>query len=139
MGPMASNGVPVRLSATLADRARKAAAIQERSLTEQVEHWARLGERLEATVSSSAVAQVKAASHDPKLDERIAMAGTPEGQRRARELIRSRGGPWYGAAPDDPKVAIRYDTDGTQTRGRMVNGAFVPITAKAGKRSRRSA
>ena len=128
------SSVPVRLSAQLAERARKVAAVQERSLTEQVEHWARLGELVESAVSNGAVTQLKTASHDPGLRERIAVAGTPEGQRKARKLIARRCGPWYGAAADAPGVTIRYDSDGRQTRGRVVQGAFVASVARRQRR-----
>lgn len=131
--------IPVRLSAQLAERARKVAEVQDRSLTEQVEHWARLGELLESAVSGAALQQLKTVSRDPKLKERLAVAGTPEGQRRARELIARTGGAWYGGAPDDPEVIIRYQGDGTQTRGRVVDGAFVASVPRPGKRPRRSA
>jgi hypothetical protein len=130
-------GVPVRLSAWLTERARKAAAFQDRSLTEQVEHWARLGERVEAALTSESVKRLKAASHDPKLEGRL--ADTAEKQRQTRDLVMSRPGPWYGIAPDDPTVIIRRDPDGTETRGRSVDGKFVPLAAPARRGRRRSA
>lgn len=123
------SGIPVRLSSALARRAREAALVQDRSLTEQVEHWARLGELVEAVVSNTAVHQLKAVSHDEHLRERLAAADTAAGQRKTARLIRKRGGPWYGTAPDDPRVIIKYDADGSRTRGRIVKGKFVPSRA----------
>lgn len=85
-----SNGIPVRLSAQLAASARSAARTQERSLTEQVEHWARLGQQVERVVMASTVARLKARSHDTKLDERLEFAATAEGRAKALELIQAR-------------------------------------------------
>src|SRR5688572_13416943 len=111
--------IPIRLSATLADRARKVAAVEERSITEQVEHWARLGELVEAALSSSSVRQLKRVSHDERLRERLAVADTSRGRRKAAQLIRAQRGPWYEIASDDRRVIVRHETDGRQTRGRL--------------------
>jgi hypothetical protein len=132
-----ATGVPVRLSAQLAERARKAAEIQERSLTQQVEHWARMGELLDEVINRTGI-RLKAASHDPDLQARLAAADTAEGKRRTRELITSRGGPWYSVDPSDRRVLIRREVDGTETRGRSVNGRFVADAPARPKRARRS-
>src|ERR1700733_1356753 len=66
-----ANGVPVRLSARLAQSARTAADVQDRSVTEQVEHWARLGQVVEAAISAGATHRLKVQSHDPELANRL--------------------------------------------------------------------
>src|SRR5689334_18285391 len=105
-----ANGIPVRLSAELAAQARTAAATQERSLTEQVEHWARLGQVVEETILAATVQRLKTRSHDPALSSRIAHAMTPEGQAKAAQLIRSRNPVRHGLAADG---SIRSVTDRT--------------------------
>lgn len=85
-----ASGIPVRLSGELAARARVAAATQDRSLTEQVEHWARLGQAVEDAVLAATVQRLKARSHDPALDERLAFASSPAGQAAAAKLIAER-------------------------------------------------
>ena len=85
-----ANGIPVRLSADLAARARTAASAQERSLTEQVEHWARLGQVVEEAVLSATVQRLKARSHDPELSARLARSMTPAGRAKAEQWIRDR-------------------------------------------------
>jgi hypothetical protein len=94
-----ANGVPVRLSADLAARARTAATTQERSLTEQVEHWARLGQAVEDAVLAATVQRLKARSHDPGLSGRLAHSMTAQGQAKAAELIRRRNEVRYGTGP----------------------------------------
>jgi hypothetical protein len=86
--------IPVRLSAQLATRARQVASTQDRSLTEQVEHWARLGELVENAVSAATVQRLKAQSYD--IEARLAYSQTPEGRAKARALIESRNPVRYG-------------------------------------------
>jgi hypothetical protein len=87
--------IPVRLSARLATRAKEVAALQDRSLTEQVEHWARLGELVEnAGVSALTVQQLKAKSYD--FDARLAFSQTADGRAKALALIESRNPVRYG-------------------------------------------
>ena len=105
-----ANGVPVRLSADLAARARTAATTQERSLTEQVEHWARLGQVVEDAVLAATVRRLKARSHDPELSARLARSMTPDGQARAAELIRSRNAVRHGIDAKGAIHAVRAST-----------------------------
>jgi hypothetical protein len=86
--------IPVRLSAQLATRAKQVASLQDRSLTEQVEHWARLGELVENAVSAATVQRLKAQSYD--FDARLAFSQTPEGRAKALALIESRNPVRYG-------------------------------------------
>jgi hypothetical protein len=85
-----SNGVPVRLSEALTARARAAAAVLERSLTEQVEHWARLGQVVEEAISANTLHALKSRSHDPELGARLAFADSTAGQQHAIRLLRDR-------------------------------------------------
>src|SRR5262245_46419659 len=91
-----ANGVPVRLSQALTLSARAAAEVLDRSLTEQVEHWARLGQVVESAISARAVQLLKARSHDPELPQRLALATTAAGRARAAQLIRKRNEVLHG-------------------------------------------
>lgn len=105
-------GIPVRLSAQLATRAKEAAQIQDRSLTEQVEHWARLGEAVEAATSASTVALLKAASYGQSIDDALSFARSPEGRAHAKVVIER----------DNP---VRYEQSG---------GKITKLTARARKK-----
>ena len=59
-------------------------------MTDQVEHWARLGQVVEAAVSAATVARLKARSHDPTLDDKLAFARSGDGRAKAVALIASR-------------------------------------------------
>ncbi len=94
-------GPPIRLSAALALHAREAAAVQDRSLTEQVEHWARLGQVVEQTVLATTVEKLKAISYDAQLPKLLASADTLAGRRKAAKLVRERNVVRYGIEGDE--------------------------------------
>jgi hypothetical protein len=91
-----TESIPVRLSAALASGARTASRVCDRSLTEQVEHWARLGQVVEAAIAAPTTQHLKALSHDPELADRLAAARTDDGRARAAELIRARNAVLHG-------------------------------------------
>jgi hypothetical protein len=99
--------VPVRLSAQLASQAQAEAKFQERSMTEQVEHWARLGQIVEAAVSASTVARLKARSHDPELHTRLAYARTARGRASAAAFIAKRDPVRYVAGTGNAVVQVK--------------------------------
>ncbi|TMQ16729.1 MAG: hypothetical protein E6J90_23260 [Deltaproteobacteria bacterium] len=101
-----ASGVPVRLSEGLAGSARAAAEVLDRSLTEQVEHWARLGQVVESAISARAVQQLKARSYDPGLANRLALATTPAGRANAAKLIRERDPIRHGIGKDGTIVRV---------------------------------
>jgi hypothetical protein len=96
------------LSAALALRAREAAAVQDRSLTEQVEHWARLGQIVETTVLGSTVAKFKAIAYDAELPKMLAFADSAAGRRKAAKGIAARHPVRYGMV--DGKIIKIDDT-----------------------------
>jgi hypothetical protein len=110
-----ANGIPVRLSADLAARARSIASTQERSLTEQVEHWARLGQVVEDAIMAATVKRLKARSYDPDLAVRLARAMSAEGRAQAADLVRSRNPVRHGIGRDG---AIRVERATTSRKKR---------------------
>ena len=81
-------------------------------MTEQVEHWARLGQVVEDAIMMATVQRLKARSHDPQLAARLADAMTADGRARAAAMIRSRNPVRHGISPDG---AVRVER-GTKTR-----------------------
>jgi hypothetical protein len=53
-------GMPVKLSDALVNAARKEAAAADRSITAQIEHWAKLGQSVEAALRHEDALAVKA-------------------------------------------------------------------------------
>ena len=104
-----AHGIPVRLSAALTMRARSASHAADRSLTDQVEHWARLGQVVEAAISAGTTELLKLRSHDPELGQRLEAARTDAGRARAAALIAGR----------DP---VRHGVDGRGQPVRVTRG-----------------
>ena len=109
-----ANGVPVRLSEGLAARVRASAAVLDRSLTEQVEHWARLGQIVESVISAGAVERLKTRSVDRELSQRLDAADTPAGRARAATLIRERNPVRHGL--DTSGALVRSGRRGNRTK-----------------------
>lgn len=109
-----ANGVPVRLSAALTERARSAAVVHDRSLTDQVEHWARLGQQVEAVISASTVERLKALSHDEHLPELLATADTPEWRAKVVTGLRKLHPVRYGV--DERGAIIGVTRSGKRTK-----------------------
>ena len=58
-------------------------------MTEQVEHWARLGQVVEAAISADTMQQLKAQSYDEGLEDALGVADTAQGRASAAMLIRA--------------------------------------------------
>jgi hypothetical protein len=109
-----SNGIPIRLSAALTESAREVASVLDRSLTDQVEHWARLGQLVEAAVSNDVVTQLKARSYDANIPKLLAYADTAEGKAKAVALIRELNEFRHGS--DDAGSVYRVDRAGKKAK-----------------------
>jgi len=68
-----SSAVAIKVSAELADSARKEAGHADRSLTGQIEHWAKLGRAAEAIMPSQVAAALKRCAGDLEALEDEAM------------------------------------------------------------------
>lgn len=89
-------GTSVRLTKGLTERARSEARLQDRSLTEQVEHWSRLGQIVEEAIAATTVARLKARSHAADLVKRLGFPDTPKGRAHALALITNHDPVRYG-------------------------------------------
>jgi hypothetical protein len=130
-------GTPLRISEQLIREAKKAAHLQERSVTAQIEHWAKLGMAVEMAVSLNATTALKAtggnlqslvpdASMRSKLKAALLKIVQSPERGSADEIVRRAGRAIYEADRSDPNLVVRIDPDGTRTRGRMQGKRFVP-------------
>jgi hypothetical protein len=124
---------PVKLSDALVLDARMAGEAFQRSLTSQVEFWARLGRAIEPVLDGTHVLALSRNAAVQSLSACIESVDTPEGRRRVSEYLETRPFPHYERAPDAPGLLVRIDADGKRTVGRFVNRKF-----RAVKRPRRS-
>jgi hypothetical protein len=118
-------GTPLRISDELMLRARREAEDSDRSVTGQIEHWAKLGMALEAVLGHPQATELKRSARLGMADA-LAFAGSARGRAAAHTHLRAAGQPRYGADPEVEGQLIRISPDGSRTRGRMVNRTFVP-------------
>lgn len=130
-------GMPVKLSDALVEDARTEASATDRSITAQIEHWARLGRSMEkvlphddALAIKGSDGDLKAAFPDAPSRERIAalLREISNGARR-QELSRAliANGPVYQSGPAGSGAIERIEPNGRRTLGRLENRRFVPL------------
>lgn len=120
--------MPVKLSDSLVLDARLAGDAMERSISGQVEFWARLGRAIDPVLNGAQAMAVSRRGAARLLSELLAEVEAPAGQRRVAEHVAGLPFPHYQPHPDRPGILIRTGADGTQTVGRFVSRAFTPVT-----------
>ena len=127
-------GMPVKLSDELVQRARKEAARTRRSMTAQVEHWARIGQAAERSMPASAVERLRdgrvPGDEHPVVSffERLTDADLRDAAERKLALLRY---PRYESDPAGGGVLFEVHEDGRRIRGRwdLKKNRFVPAAA----------
>lgn len=127
--------VAIKVSAELAATARAEAAQTDRSLTGQIEHWAKLGRALEAQLSVPIINALKSSEGqldrltDSSLRQQVRAAFATFHQRSAAEkraLIGLNQQTRFEPDPTREGYFIRITPDGHRTPGRMQGRTFVP-------------
>ena len=136
-------GMPVKLSDDLVRAARAEAEVNDRSITAQIEHWAKLGHAAQKALSRADLLTLEACT-----GALADGAPWPEGARLARMReqlltiarstdrasvladIRGSGQPLYEAHPEEPGLVLRVEADGSRTRGLVEDGQFRPLAPR---------
>ena len=116
---------PVKLSDDVVLEARTVGAVARRSIAGQVEFWARLGKSIEPLLRGDRALALQRSGTERSLAESIQSADTDVGRDRVRVYLESRPFPHFEPCPDEAGMLVRIDEDGTRTRGRFINRAFV--------------
>ncbi len=116
---------PVKLSDALVLDARLTGEVFQRSIAGQIEFWARLGRSVEESLNGRQVLALTKENAATPLSELIATIGTPEGQRRVSNYLRTLPFPHYEAHPTESGLLIRTEENGHRSAGRFVNRQFV--------------
>lgn len=116
---------PVKLSDELVLEARTLGSITERSIAGQVEFWARLGKAIEPLLRGDRALALKHSGTVRPLSKILESVDSTEGRERVRTYLENRPFPHFEPCPNEPGMLIKIDEDGTRTRGRFVNRAFV--------------
>jgi hypothetical protein len=132
-------GMPVKLSDDLVKDARQEAEVTDRSLTSQIEHWARLGRKVERVLQHEEVLNLKRGGDAPSAPPtRRAILSTL--RRIASETSRAdlaatlRDGRTVYQDAGDGRVE-RIERNGTRTIGRLVNRRFtIDMPKRASRR-----
>lgn len=115
---------PVKLSDALVLDARLAGKAFERSLTGQVEFWARLGRAIEPLLQGTQVLALCRNATAQPLSACLDSVDSADGRRRVSEYLEAQPFPHYEQAPNEPGYLIRIEADGTRTVGRFINRQF---------------
>ncbi|MEK6258849.1 MAG: hypothetical protein AABP62_09530 [Planctomycetota bacterium] len=115
---------PVKLSNALVLDARLAGETFERSLTGQVEFWARLGRAIEPLLQGTQVLALCRNAAAQPLSACLESVDSPEGRRRVAEYLDAQPFPHYEQAPQEPGYLVRTEANGRRTVGRFVNRQF---------------
>ena len=125
MLPHEGMGLPIKISEILALAARTEAAVFERSIASQVEHWAQIGRAVEQVLGHDQIAALKRQAGTAEFSDAMRKASSEAGQRRVLEHLRKLGGPRYSIDPTRRGGIVRIDADGSRTRGRFVRRKFI--------------
>jgi hypothetical protein len=127
--------MPVKLSDDLVKLARKEAGAADRSITSQIEHWAKLGRAVESALGHVDVLALKVARGDlmsafPGLPERQAayavlqqVAATADRSELAQALRHGRA--VYQSDPAGSGLIMRVDPNDHRTLGHLEKRRFV--------------
>ena len=129
-------GMPVKISDELVRQAREEAKAADRSITAQIEHWAKLGRSVERALRHDDAIALKQTDGDiekafpaPVTRESIlallrGIAAETDRSDLARELMAGRT--VYQIDPAGSDAIEQIAADGTRTLGHFEDGRFVP-------------
>lgn len=137
-------GTPLKVSDSLFAVAKQEAEATQRSITAQVEHWARIGRAVEAILAHQELLTLKvageiltpvypsAARRREVHDLLTRIVASPD-REVTKTALRAAGTPLYATAPENPGMIVQVLPDGTRTLGRMEGRRFVPMASRSNK------
>src|SRR5580692_8609805 len=125
---------PVKLSDALVLDARLAGEAFERSITGQVEFWARLGRAIEPLLQGTQVLALCRNAAARPLSECLDTVDSPAGRTRVAQYLAEQPFPHYEPAQGAPGLLVRIEADGKRTVGRFVNREFKVVKKNPAKR-----
>jgi hypothetical protein len=139
--------MPVKLSDELVLAARHEASTSDRSITSQIEHWAKLGRAAEAALSHADVLTLKVYLEDlmreaparkpsrpARMKTLLLKVARSKDRKTVLEDLREGGTPLYEADPEHPDLIVRIDSDGSRAPGRFEGKRFIPLSASKPRR-----
>lgn len=124
--------VPVSLSADFGKVVQEAAANEHRSLAQQLEFWALLGQKLASVFPTAALTELKSAAKPAHVVEALNHLVLMEGSAKVRAHLAKLVGPLYEAHPQRGDLVVAVYPDGSKVTGAVdVNGVFMPLVHAA--------
>lgn len=131
-------GTPLKVSDSLFAVAKQEASAMDRSITSQVEHWARIGRAVEAVLSHQELLTLKqvgelltplypSAVRRQEVHDLLTQIAATADREVATSALRATGAPVYAADPEHPGLIVQVLPDGTRTPGRLEGRRFVPL------------
>lgn len=138
-GAFYSMSTAIKVSESLADEARTAAQDADRSLTGQVEHWARLGKAIEPLLTTKAITALKKwpelTPEEEEVEKKRLLEALEEFRNTPASVLRERigleGQTLYEVDPEDSNRIIQVQPDGRRIHGRFVNRVFAEDTLES--------
>ena len=137
-------GTPLKVSDSLFAVAKQEAQATQRSITAQVEHWARIGRAVEAILAHQELLTLKqvgelltplypSTSRRQEVHDLLTRIAASADREVTRNALRASGTPVYATDPEHPGTIVQVLPDGTRTSGHLEGRRFVP--AKSGPAS----
>jgi len=134
-------GTPIKVSDSLFAVAKEEAQATQRSITAQVEHWARIGRAVEAVLAHQELLTLKqvgeileplypSAARRREVHELLTKIASSTDREVTKAALRDADTPFYATDPDHPGMIIQVLPDGTRTPGHLENRRFVPMKAR---------
>lgn len=114
---------PVKLSDALVLDARLTAEAAERSISGQIEFWAKLGRAVEPLLQGVQAMALSRSGAARPFSECLESADSTEGRKRVVEHLKTVPYPHYEQS-DTPGLLVRITADGKRSTGRFVNRQF---------------
>ena len=131
-------GTPLKVSDSLFAFAKQEAQATQRSITAQVEHWARIGRAVEVILAHQELLTLKhvgelltpvfpSVARRQEVHELLTRIADSADREATKTALRASGTPLYATDPSHPDLIIQAWPDGTRIPGRMEGRRFVPV------------
>jgi ParD-like antitoxin of type II bacterial toxin-antitoxin system len=130
-------GTPLKVSDSLFTLAKQEAQATQRSITAQVEHWARIGRAVEGILAHEELLTLKqvgelltpvfsTAARQQEVHELLSRIADSSDREATKTALRASGTPLYTTDPEHPGLIIQAWPDGRRIPGSLEGRRFVP-------------
>jgi hypothetical protein len=131
-------GTPLKVSDSLFSLAKREAQATQRSITGQIEHWARIGRAVEVILAHQELLALKqvgelltpvfpSAARREEVHALLTRIADSADREATKASLHASGTPLYAADPEHPGLIIQAWPDGTRIPGRLEGRRFVPL------------